>query len=143
MESENSEVKADRLRLAQENERFRIAGFEKDGEILSLQKRLLEQDSVIQDMQQRRNNISSEKQRSKEQPAEGTEKSDRRKRQEEKVSDHAEQLSADEIRRLQEQERSNNGKPSDPLPSGKLPKPKKEKKVKKEKVIIPETIIID
>ncbi|MBU6324947.1 MAG: hypothetical protein KJS92_05610 [Bacteroidetes bacterium] len=143
LESESTELKAERLRLIQENERFRMSGFEKDEEIRLLKRRLAVKDSMLQDLFQRGNNVYSEKPKETVQRQEEPPKPDRKKRKEETGPDQSEQLSADEIRRLQEQERGTPGKPSDPLPSGKLPKPKKEKKVKKEKVIIPETIIID
>jgi hypothetical protein len=142
MESESAEIKADRLRLAQENERFRMMGFEKDEEIRLLKLQLLTQDSMLQELRQRKPKGDLEGGNSKSKVKEERVKPERKPREEkEQVQDPA--LSADEIRRLQEQERNNSGKPSDPLPSGKLPKPKKEKKSKKEKIIIPETIIID
>ncbi|MEN9512224.1 MAG: hypothetical protein RLZZ370_2043 [Bacteroidota bacterium] len=142
MESESAEIKADRLRLAQENERFRMMGFEKDEEIRLLKAQMATQDSIIQELRQRRPKDDAESGSSKSKVKEERVKPERKPREEaEQVQNPA--LSADEIHRLQEQERNNSGKPSDPLPSGKLPKQKKEKKAKKEKIIIPETIIID
>jgi hypothetical protein len=143
LETENTELKVERLRITQENDQFRMAGFEKDEEIGLLKRRLAEKDSLVQELFQRGNigNVykidtgsNSKKKRVREK------KNNREESQDTAASN---QLSADEIRRLQEQERGTVGKPSEPLPTGKLPKPKKEKKVKKEKVIIPETIIID
>jgi hypothetical protein len=143
LETENTELKVERLRITQENDQFRMAGFEKDEEIGLLKRRLAEKDSLVQELFQGGNNgnvykidtgSNSKKKRVREK------KNNREESQDTAASN---QLSADEIRRLQEQERGTVGKPSEPLPTGKLPKPKKEKKVKKEKVIIPETIIID
>ncbi|MEY3983637.1 MAG: hypothetical protein RL160_1196 [Bacteroidota bacterium] len=142
MESESAEIKADHLRLAQENERFRMMGFEKDEEIRLLKVQMAAQDSMHQESRQRRQKADSEGGSSR-----GKVKEERVKTEPEPKNESGLQqdtaLNADEIRLLQEQERINSGKPSDPLPSGKLPKLKKEKKSKKEKIIIPETIIID
>jgi chromosome segregation ATPase len=142
LESEITEIKADRLRLAQENERFRMMGFEKDEEIRLLKVQMAAQDSMLQESRQRRQKADAEGGNSR-----GKVKEERVKTEPEPKNKSEQQqdasLNADEIRRLQEQERINNGKPSDPLPVGKLPKPKKVKRSKKEKIIIPETIIID
>lgn len=135
LETENSDLRNEKLRLQQENDRMRAQLSNQETEMHYLHQRLAEKDSLLMACMNRKgSNIQ------REEPGDQRQGSRNQEREKDNSPNSSKGISADEIRRLQEQERQqqseNNqrGRVSD--------KPEKPEKTKR-KGGIPPPIIID
>lgn len=135
LEAENSDLRNDKLRLQQENDRMRMQLSNQETEMRYLRQRLSEKDSLLNACMNRKESQNREEPTDMRQENRNPEEPDR-----EEPANQSNGISADEIRRLQEQERRQQ---SENNQRGKISeKPEKPEKSKK-KGAIPPPIIID
>lgn len=135
LETENSDLRNEKLRLQQENDRMRAQLSNQETEMRYLRQRLAEKDSLLMACMNRKgSNIQ------REEPGDQRQGSRNQEPEKDNPPNNAGGISADEIRRLQEQERQQQ---SESNQRGKISdKPEKPEKTKR-KGGIPPPIIID
>jgi hypothetical protein len=137
LETENSDLRNENLRLQQENDRMRAQLSNQETEMRYLRQRLVEKDSLLMDCNNRKSNSGEPE------PEDSKHGKDEQEPVRETPGGNQPGISADEIRRLQEQERQQQSEDHQKGRAADKPEKSEKPEKTKRKGSIPPPIIID